>query len=385
MRTRQVTFSQTSAGADDLTALQAIEPQLLLVFASVEFFQDGEFFASLRQACPQALLVGCSSAGEIAGELVLEHSAVVTAVHFSPAISLRVEQVALKQMDQSAEAGAELGRRLKANDLQLVLLFGKGLEINGSGLIQGLELELEQGRQVPIAGGLAGDGAAFVKTYTLSPQGVASDAVVALGFYGSGLEVARGSYGGWKSFGPVRKVTRSEDNVLFELDGESALQIYRNYLGEYARDLPTSGLLFPFEMLREDHSTAGLIRTILGVDEEREALILAGDIDPDGYLRLMHSSTDDLVDGASEASRRGLGQLSAEPTDGLVILVSCVGRKLVMGDRVDEELEEVREVFGPGVSLTGFYSYGEIGPFSAQGGDCKLHNQSLTLTYINEA
>ncbi|MDP1153786.1 FIST C-terminal domain-containing protein, partial [Klebsiella pneumoniae] len=82
--------------------------------------------------------------------------------------------------------------------------------------------------------------------------------------------------------------TRSSHNVLYELDGEPALDIYKRYLGDHARELPGSGLLFPFAMLGDDDSESGLVRTILGVDEAQGSVTLAGDIDPQGYLRLMH-------------------------------------------------------------------------------------------------
>ena len=186
----------------------------------------------------------------------------------------------------------------------------------------------------------------------------------------------------WPNINTARKVTRSVNNVLYELDGESALAVYKRYLGDHAQGLPASGLLFPFAMLGSDHSEVGLIRTILGVDEAAGSLTLAGDIDPDGYLRLMHASTDALVDGA-EAAADAAKAMHAHAGQGLALLVSCVGRKLVMGGRVDEEVEAVADVFGQGATLAGFYSNGEISPFSPAV-ECKLHNQTMTITYISE-
>jgi hypothetical protein len=177
-------------------------------------------------------------------------------------------------------------------------------------------------------------------------------------------------------------VTRAVSNVLYELDGESALAVYKKYLGEHAKQLPASGLLFPFAMLGRDHSEIGLIRTILGVDEASGSLTLAGEIDPEGYLKLMHANTDALVGGAEAAAQAALA-MQGTPQPGLALLVSCVGRKLVMGGRVDEEVEAVGAVFGRGATLAGFYSYGEISPFT-RSVDCKLHNQTMTITYIAE-
>jgi hypothetical protein len=238
---------------------------------------------------------------------------------------------------------------------------------------------------------LAGDGADFRKTWTLSAAGVSSTTLVAVGFYGAGIHLSHGSFGGWEPFGPARRVTRCDGNVLYELDGEPALDIYKRYLGEYARELPASGLLFPFSMLGRDHAAVGLIRTILGVDEAEGSLVLAGEIDPDGYLKLMHATPDALVDGAQRAAEFSCvsdgeagSALGAHAGNRLAILVSCVGRKLVLGGRVDEEVEGVADVLGRGVAVTGFYSYGEISPVAGSG-ECKLHNQTMTVTVISES
>ncbi|MEI8327080.1 MAG: FIST C-terminal domain-containing protein, partial [Betaproteobacteria bacterium] len=256
-----------------------------------------------------------------------------------------------------------------------------GVNINGSARIDGMTAQL--GAAVPIAGGLAGDDGAFQKTYTLCNQGVSCTRLVAVGLKGEALQFARGSFGGWKPFGRARRVTRSANNVLYELDGEPALEIYKRYLGEHAKDLPGSGLLFPFEMLGDAREPTGLIRTILGVNEADGSMTLAGAISQGGYLRLMHAQTDSLVDGAQEAARATL-RLMAQPTGaGLALLVSCVGRKLLMGGRVDEETEIVHTTLGAQATLAGFYSYGEIGP-GPKILSCQLHNQTMTISYLSE-
>jgi hypothetical protein len=224
----------------------------------------------------------------------------------------------------------------------------------------------------------------------MDDSGVHSDRIACVGLYGDQLHLAHGSFGGWEPFGPARKVTRCAHNVLFELDGESALDVYKRYLGEHAKELPASGLLFPLAMLGQDHSEVGLIRTILAVDEEQGSLTLAGDIDPEGYLRLMHASTDTLVSGAETAAQAAAESASAAQASqqqsgpGLALLVSCVGRKLVMGGRTEEEVEAVADALGQGAVISGFYSYGEISPFTGEVA-CKLHNQTMTITYLTES
>ncbi|MBF0263952.1 MAG: FIST C-terminal domain-containing protein [Gammaproteobacteria bacterium] len=379
MITKQITITSTNFDTNIVSELNDIQPQLILVFASIEFFTKPDFFIQLKENFPSAQIAGCSTAGEINSKHMVEHSAVITAIHFETEISFKIIDTPVERMEHSKQAGSEIGQALAGKNLQAILLFGKGIDINGSALIEGVTEHV--GKQTLITGGLAGDNGSFNQTFVLSNSKILSDGIVAIGLSGNSLNISYGSYGGWSSFGPARKVTNSKDNILYELDGMPALQVYKKYLGEHAKDLPASGLLFPFEMLGKDHSALGLIRTILGVDEDTGALTLAGDINPDGYLRLMHASVDDLIDGAETAAQQLV--FPETDTNGLAVLVSCVGRKLVMGDQVDEEIESVTEILGSKICVTGFYSYGEISPLSSIT-NCKLHNQTMTITYLSE-
>lgn len=378
MKVLQATFRQLPITAQDLVPLAALEPHLVLAFGPVAALQSAA--TALAEAFAGACRAGCSTAGEISAKGVEDGTLVVTAVHFDQ-VCLSQVSTPLASMEDSFAAGKRLASGLPVVGLRAVLIFGQGVNINGSAVLSGMTDML--GPKVPITGGLAGDGGAFAQTWVLDDKGASSNRLTCVGLYGDALEFAHGSFGGWSPFGPARKVTRCSNNVLFELDGEPALQVYKRYLGDHADGLPASGLLFPFAMLGSDHAEMGLIRTILGVDEAAGSLTLAGDIDPDGYLRLMHASTDALVDGA-EAAAKAAKSMQAQTRDGLALLVSCVGRKLVMGGRVDEEVEAVGQVFGQGATLAGFYSYGEISPFSPLV-ECKLHNQTMTVTYITEA
>ena len=381
MKTHQIVIENKDFDRELLSGLSTIDPQLILVFCSVEFINDTPLLDSLKSLHPDSVIAGCSTAGEITSEGVSEQSAVITGVHFDKDVQMKVAEAEVTAMQDSEAAGIQLGQSLKGFSPNAVLLFGKGLEINGSAVIEGLISEL--GTSVPITGGLAGDNGAFQETFSIGPSGHSNNGLVAIALQGENLLIGHGSYGGWAPFGPVRKVTRCEANVLYELDGAPALQIYKDYLGEYADQLPSSGLLFPFEMLAEDESQLGLIRTILGIDEEQGSLILAGAIDPNGYLRLMHASSNSLADGAEEAAKLTLSHLPQAIDNSLAILVSCVGRKLVMGDQVEDEVDAVVDTLGSDCTAAGFYSYGEIAPFSTTT-DCKLHNQTMTVTLIGE-
>lgn len=383
MKTETVLFDPASPRAEfdaGLQRLRALSPQLVFAFFSVGAATRQDQWQAWRQALPGARWIGCSTAGEIAQDGVAAGTVVLAAVSFERT-RLRCAAAALPSMTHSHAAGAALARELAAPDLAAVLVFGPGVDVNGSALIEGLVAHLPA--NVPVSGGLAGDDGAFARTWTLLDDRIDDRQAVAVGFYGDALRIGHGSFGGWQPFGPVRVVTRAEGNVMLELDGEPALEIYRRYLGDYARGLPASGLLFPFALLGEDHREIGVVRTILGIDEATRSLVLAGDVVQGGSVRLMHASTNALIAGA-HAAADAAAQMLAERQPTLALLVSCVGRKLVMGGRIDEEIEAVASVFGQDAAIAGFYSNGEISPFVGSP-DCRLHNQTMTITCLSEA
>ncbi|MEG1328410.1 MAG: FIST N-terminal domain-containing protein, partial [Janthinobacterium sp.] len=327
MRVQQLILKNRAGIDAALEPLSAMAPDLVLVFGACAYFATAELTAALRRQMPGAVIAGCSTAGEIAGKRVYDDSCVITAIRFART-TVAIADAIICDMADSHDTGARLAQALPQEGLTAVFMLGTGVAINGSALIAGLQANLPPG--VTISGGLAADGGAFRQTWTLGPRGAADNTVVAVGLYGEHIRLGYGSHAGWEAFGPARKVTRCVGNVLYGLDGARALDIYKLYLGDHARDLPGSGLLFPFEMLSAAHEKSNVFRTILAVDEEQGSLTLAGDILADGYLKLMHSSTNRLIDGA-ETAARGVRHHADAAGDQLALLVSCVGRKLVMG------------------------------------------------------
>ena len=374
MRIRQAVLAGMNDAA--LAPLVSIDPHLVLAFGSVRHFEDPELPRLLARSFPLARCLGCSTAGEISSGGVADGTLVVTALSFTrPGLS--VASTGIEGVRDSRAAGERLAAGL--GPAAAVIVLGQGVDINGSALIAGLAGIL--GPDVSISGALAGDGGAFRKSWVLAEGAVSGGLVAAIGFGPGGPSVTSGSAGGWKPFGAARRATRAEGNVLVELDGEPALEVYRRYLGDYAKDLPASGLLFPLAILNDDRTDTGVTRTLLGVDDASGSITLAGDVAEGGYLRLMHAGTDALVDGA-EAAARAARPPGSRNGDSLALLFSCVGRKLVFGDAVDEEVEAVGEVLGAGWTLAGFYSNGEIGP--GREGRCRLHNQTMTVTCVTE-
>ena len=378
MKSVQVTLKAKSDISLEMQKLTAIDPQLVLAFGTHEAFVPGGQAQMIAQSFPNAIVIGCSTAGEIANNGVHDNTLIVTANHFANPV-FRSVSADITTMEETADAGRRFASQLERKDLKAIFILGRGLDINGSALIDGIRETV--GNDVILTGGLAGDAGRFKQTFTLLNGEVADNKIVGFGIYGDTIEVTYGSLGGWDSFGPIRRVTKSKANVLFELDGKPALEIYKKYLGDKAKDLPASGLLFPFALLKNNQDNSGIIRTILAVSEEDQSVTFAGDIPINGLVRLMHTTNDGLVGGAKGAAELAVKE-NGQDQKGLGILVSCVGRKLVLGGDVDEELDAVRDAFGE-ATMTGFYSYGEICPMEGFS-ECKLHNQTMTVTYLAE-
>ncbi|MCX6266474.1 MAG: FIST C-terminal domain-containing protein [Bacteroidetes bacterium] len=353
--------------------------RLVFVFGNKDLLKKQEHIDFVASAYPVAQIVGCSTAGEIYQEEVFNHHIVCTAVWFENT-PVEIAEEHIHTMEDSYAVGEKLAEKLDKEHLVHIMILSEGLNINGSELTKGLNSRLKD--RIPVTGGLAGDQANFAETLIVHNHAGERNLVIAIGFYGTHLQVGYGSMGGWDSFGVDREVTRSKGNILYELDGHPALELYKRYLGDHAANLPASALLFPLSLRLKSSETA-LVRTVLSVNEADGSMVFAGDIPQGENVRLMKANFDRLIDGANGAAEMaGISLRNSDPD--LAILISCVGRKLVLKQRVEEELEIIRDVIGNRAAMTGFYSYGEICPIKPFEQHCELHNQTMTITLFKE-
>ncbi len=352
---------------------------LVLYFAGRHSLPADACYQELKKFYPNAHIMGCSTGGEIFGSLVEDDTVAVLATRFDRT-ALQTTCVTIESGEESFAKGRELGKALYQPDLKNVFLLSDGTHVNGSALIQGLYDVLPL--SVVITGGLAGDGADFKCTTVGLDAPAAPKQIAAVGFYGDAIRVSYGSVGGWRAFGAPKLITRSRGNVLYELDGKPALQLYKVYLGEAANELPKNALLYPLNIRPDERSEHDIVRTIVDVNEAEQSLIFAGDVPENYYVRLMRGENEMLVHGASEAAHLAMPQLPSNQA--LAILVSCIGRKLFLGREVATETQAVADVFQNQIPTIGFYSYGEIchQQFSNK---CSLHNQTMTVTVLSES
>lgn len=351
---------------------------LLLLFGASSYLDHPEPIEALAAAYPTSQLLGCSTSGEVYGTNVVDDSLVVAVLRLEHS-TLRATSAPISAATASFGAGQTLARALIHPALRGVLVLSDGLHVNGSELIRGLNAILPP--SVVVTGGLAGDGDRFERTWVLRDGRPQSGHVSAVGLYGEAIRLSHGSKGGWSIFGRERRVTHAEGNVLYKLDDRPALALYKEYLGELAAGLPATALLFPLALRAHEQAEKRVVRTVLSIDEEAQSMTFAGDM-PEGYLaQLMQANFDRLIDGAYRAaSLVAADQRHTLPC--LSLAISCVGRRLILGERTEEELEATLEILPPGTHQIGFYSYGEISPYTT--GHCDLHNQTMTLTMISE-
>lgn len=352
--------------------------QLVIGFGSKYLLAKNNFHDTLHKQYPNAIIALCSTAGEIYNNEVLDDSLSVCAVEFAKT-PIKAACINIAECTSSFEAGVALIKKLDNNDLRYVFVLSDGGLVNGSELVRGIQSLINQ--RIPVTGGMAGDGSNFKETLVGLNQNLKPGNIVAIGFYGSAIQIGHGSMGGWETFGLEKTITKSCSNELFEIDHKNALDIYKDYLGKYADELPSSALLFPLS-LQTPGSRETLVRTILSINQEKKSMVFAGDVPVGSKVRFMKANFDKLIDAANDAAH-----LSTEFTElknpALALLISCVGRKLILGKRVDEEVDAVKDIFPANTIITGFYSYGEISPLNYSN-QCELHNQTMTITTFNE-
>jgi hypothetical protein len=350
---------------------------LVLCFGSKAILEVDSIYSTVQSKFPTAQIALCSTSGEIYQEHVLDDSLVAVALQFEKT-KIEARTVNVADYDNGFSAGIGLFKKLPKDDLAYVMVFSDGSKVNGSELVKGLSTQID--KNILVTGGLAGDGANFKSTLLGLNEQPKEGEIIAIGFYGKNLTVTNGSQGGWDIFGLEKRISNSSGNVLYELEGQNALELYKKYLGSESENLPGAALLFPLSVIIPG-ATKPVVRTILSINEEEKSMTFAGDVPVGSTVRFMKANFEKITDAASEAAFQTISSRKDKPDFSL--LISCVGRKLILGSKTDEEVKAVIKTFDNETIVGGFYSYGEISPFN-EGGNCQLHNQTMTITSFYE-
>ena len=354
-------------------------PDLILFFISPSF-SEFEILKDYRKMYPNSIITGCSTAGEIEDISVHQGSAVITAVKFDKA-KVVYNEVYLPSSDESASAGTELVDKFDQEGLKHIYVLSEGININGTDLVEGLRNH--SSTDFSITGGLAGDGFNAKNTFILTNNfSYVSNVIVGIGFYGEDLKVGYGVLDGLNSLGVDRIITKAEKNVVYEIDGEPASDLIHRLIGAISIGMSDSLVLLPMSV-RENVTDRPVIRSVIGVNKDVGSITFTGNIPKGSTVRLMKSNIDRLINAAEGAAEVSIEPIGNTHTD-LAIVTSCVGRRKVFKELVEEEIEAVRDVIGEDATITGFYSYGEISPY-VSGDKCQLQNQSIVVTSFSES
>ncbi|WP_075602634.1 FIST signal transduction protein [Saccharicrinis aurantiacus] len=361
-----------------ITENQELNNPLVMVFGGRKLLENTNIYNEIKAKFPYDNIVFGSTSGEIIEGEVFDDSISVTMIEFEKSNYIINRDNILDYNKDAKALGNALTKTFPKENLKHLIIISEGSFVNGSSLIAGLEDDLHN--NTVITGGLCGDGSRFETTLASYNENPKEGEVIAIGFYGDNLEFSFASVGGWSTFGPERIITDSKENILYKIDDTPALDIYSKYLGDKASELPQASLLYPLNIVAQGKSKA-VVRTILNIDRENNSMILAGDVPVGSRVQLMMASLNGIESGAYEAAKLAMTDRKKEPE--FAFLVSCIGRKIVLDQRVQDEIDEVRDVIGLQVPVAGFYSYGEMAPFQGET-SCELHNQTMTLTLISE-
>lgn len=328
-------------------------------------------------------LVGCTTDGEISSAGLSTESVVILALTSD---TVRFHTTAVPALSQgSYEAGVKIGQAFAGKNCRYLQIFSDGLTGNAVKIIDGIKSVL--GRQILIAGGTAGDGGRFARTFQYYDGEVLTDSITAVAFEGD-YSIGTGIGCGWFPVGTAKQVTKARDNIVYELDGQPALPIYEKFLGRYASQLPAVGVEYPLGLLDNHDDIAGdeyfLCRATMGVDHEQQFIRFAGDIPEGSMVKMTMGNENDLLKAAGKAARDALIDMrhhSEEIQPQAVFLYSCMARRIVLGSRTAEEIDEIRKITGEDVPIIGFYTYGEYGP-AGKRKLSRFHNETVTISII---
>lgn len=372
-------FTAGRDAAADLLAELGRAPDLVILFSSARY-DAARVLEGVHSRLPAAVpLVGCSAYAEIDNEQALTSSVVAMGLVLE-GIEVRTFQVAGRGVDSFA-AGRDAGRGLREFAPDLVITFPDVLTMNATRFLLGLQDAL--GKGMPIVGGASADDGAFKATYQIHGREALSGGAVGVALKGP-LTIVTAAKSGYTPVGATHASTRVENgNVLLEIDGRPALDIYRDYLGERVAQMPAVSIEFPIAVVggiegapRRADDELLLVRAILGVDEARGALLLGGDVPEGAAIRVTRATKEDVVRGAEEAT---MTALEAMPAPEVALIFSCMSRKSVLGPRFKDECRASFARLPEGLPKIGFYTFGELSPVQ---GTTMHHESTYTIVLL---
>ena len=351
-----------------LLARPLSKPDFVFMFATVGYDQRS-LLQAMREATGSAPLSGCSAEGTISGDDADESNFSVVVMAISSEELRWTNGLARGLSTDSRAAGQQVARGLSSGlgaDAVGLFVFPDGTTVNFDHLFAGLEGNLPSDRFLPIWGGGAGDNLALVQTYQYCDDEIVSDGVAYALLSGMARPVSVIGIG-YVPIGGERMVTRSQGNVIYEIDGKPTLEVLQEYLPDsaLAENWQSYAITFAlcFRALSYMKDEEYFVQTILSVDETDGSAIVQTEVQEGTSVWLSSRDQEKVTTGLDRVVYRIKQELGGNQPK-LVFQCDCVSRGKTMF-REQEKMRLLRQfpqAVCPDVPWAGFYTYGEIGP-----------------------
>jgi hypothetical protein len=373
-----------------LSKLKEKKPNVLIVFASPKFNHQ-KLLDGITSITKDTPMIGGTTGGEISTEAISDDSIVIMAIHsnkikFATALGKNISK---NELNAGKQLATNLLNQIPKKLAKTLIMVPDGLAGNGTEIIKGAQSIL--GEYFEIVGGSLGDKSDFKKTYQYYNGKVYENSVPGL-LLGGNIKTATGIRSGWESIGNKMKVTKSESNIVYELDNEPALDFYEKVLGPVrSKKLPGIALEYPFGMIDEKAMINGKemyfqLRAPLSIDKNKKSITFAAAIPEGKYVTITTASRNSIIGGSASASKQAKETFKGKKID-LMLIFDCIGRKLVLGKRTQEEITAVQNTLGKNIPMIGFFTYGEIGPIDKRVKELqstRYHNQTTIVFLMGE-
>jgi hypothetical protein len=343
-----------------------------LVFCTgdIELFEQQK--PAIRQQFPQAEIVGCSTVASINDDFIVEHSLVISTLSFEHGM---VNTIGCDQISDFLEQFPFWLKKL--DSLRAIILLTTDASRHNGSWMQEVADQLPV--DVLLAGAVASNHEPELGALFYHKQ-LDESGVIAIALCGDGLTIEMGALGGWDSIGQEFEVTKTKGNVLYELNEKPALPVYRDALAEKGHDLFTDTIKFPL-CVRPENNAFGYIRAITNIDTDNGSIEFGGPMIENTYARICKTNPNQLLDGAAGASTQLVQKMKQLPE--FVLVFSSVRRQQILGDKINQEVDIIREDVGEQATIAGFYTFGAIAPLF-ESRDYVLQNQTISVLAIHE-
>jgi diguanylate cyclase (GGDEF)-like protein/PAS domain S-box-containing protein len=355
-------------GNDDLTSfveknsISNSKSLLIQIFTAHNVEENiRQILSELVELLPDAIIIGSTTDGEIAHGESSRNGTVISFVEFEKATL----KYAVDISSDSFQRGERLAKKLKTDNSKLFILLSEGLHTNGENFLKGIE---SIAPDIKIAGGMAADYANFQKTLVFTKDFILANGAVGVSINSDELEIFNDYNFSWQKIGKKLKITKSEGNIVYEIDGRSAVDTYKHYLGEkVAYKIPSICIEFP--LLIEENNTL-MARSVIAASGDG-SLTFSANMPEGSEVYFGYGNPEEILKHTNVIPSK-LKKFEPE----IIFVYSCMARLHFVGPMINQELKPLADI----APMSGFFTYGEF--FSNEHN--RFLNQTMTVLAMRE-